>query len=882
MVTSLSEYCKYERIARSELASLVKTGKLSYANSHIVYIFKSRSKKIEGEGTLTIADLACSEKIRKSVYLGEQLLETAEKTSSLVYFSKCINYLLEGKRSQISRTEDRIVDLLYETLGGNCMTCYVVAISLAEEDKDLTFNTLAFAQKVSTIENMKSSKPRPSILFSQADSNRMPFESTDKQQNSKTEITSSRPSWIEKCTYILNENGSELKKLQHRNQELESQVISLEKMLHMSQIDQSVLSQDSPNKNTSFFSVDNDFCFNGGQADLKCTERDLKVTFTKNKDCQLLQGLPDSDLHSVCVPAEQWSREKSMLEQIILEEKNKNSELEKKLESEKLRESSEKIERESNREVKERDFKQLQAKCQNYEESIDHMVRQFETKIKSLNKENLSLQEICSKNKQTESHLKDQIITLQNARFQLQSELQQLSTIAKISAQNDKISDSMAKENKKLAQKVLSLSTQLQASESQVASLSTENSNLAAAYKRSLYALSNMEQEIVILTKNQAENQARSPLRSIRPSNTSKSIAQLRAELRSARQSQSSISRFDNKENDQSVAFSDTSKSMSLTIEEEDIKYLSMPIGFHISTDTKPDILERSRLLQDSGKQASSSPRKLLSQLNHISVFTPQKARDYDMQNRGCPEEGFASTYQMNYRSVSIAKATEKKRELNGLLDVLSACQAAFESKITANEFTESDFNSCHLRADIIKLWSEMEECLKVDCVQRETIDQISFIHDLLLKLYALFEKAVASRNSIAVKYTSECAKNVQLSRTLVCFSKFVQSLNLDDDLLLLKKEKFVRERISVSMIGRYYKAYKRKFEIRKLRRAHKTNHQKFQAGSGKFLLQTLMNSTENYFLRLFDKLRPEDQANVDRKTRQLAALAELNSICAQ
>lgn len=873
-------------MARIELASLVKSGILTYANSHIVYTFRTRQSQSVASSSLIIADLACSEKLRKSVYLGEQLLETVEKTSSLVYFSKCINYLLEGNRVLISRSEDKIVDLLYEALGGNCMTCYVVSISLAEEDKDLTFNTLAFAQKVSTIENGRPAKARQSIISCQIDSSKVPGESTIKQMPSRSEITCSRPSWIEKCTNILNVNGSEMKKLHNRNLELESQVITLEKMLHISQIEQSIMSRESPRKDTSFFSVENDFCFNSSTQGDQDQHRVAGVSFTKARECQMLPGLIDNDCHANCVPVDDWNNEKMVLDSRILNEKAKYDELIKSFNELKKREIQRNAEVERIRDKESAELKILGDKCRGYEESMEQMMLEFHEKIRSLSIENTGLQSLCSKYKDNESHLKDQIIKLQNSRFQLQSEIQQLNTQSKISAQNGKITETISKdlqiENKKLAQKVMSLSAELQVVNDQAIVHQIENMKLISEQEQTLEYIRKLEHQNNVYSTKLAEKSTKQPLRSFIPNSTSKSIAQLRAELRSERQSCSNISDSESKENYQSQYLDHTSKSITLAIDEDDIKYVIMPIGFQISTDSKTDTMKSIRGQHGQLRHGNDSSNKMLYQLNQISAFTPQKTKPNRNGENGLLEEGLSPTCQKNYISVSMAKATEKKRKLSGLLDVLSACQNAFESKIIANEFSEAEFNSEHLRADIAKLWSEMEECLKVDDVHRESVDQISFIHDLLIKLYTLFDKSVASRNNIATKYSTSCAEKVHLSRALTCFAKFIESLHLDDDLILQKKLKFIRERYAVSLISRYYKSYKRKFAIRKLKRVHKTNHQIFQAGSGKFLLQSLMNSTENYFLKLFDKIRPEMKVQADNKTKQLAALAELDSICAQ
>jgi hypothetical protein len=233
-----------------ELGRLVAKNLISYSNSHIVY----RIRGIHSSNIFLVADLASSEKIRKSIYLGEKLQETVEKSTSLVAFSKAINYLLEDKRESINFGECRLLDLLKDSLGGNCRTCYVISISLKDEDKDPTLNSLIFAQKINSIENVVQ-VANPSVkradLKSSYNSNYQSLKTQDIQHSRQKSVNAS---WIEKCNSFMVDNGSEVKKLRERNTVLENQIIEIEKLAHFKNLDHSRVSHNSVNKNLSFLS----------------------------------------------------------------------------------------------------------------------------------------------------------------------------------------------------------------------------------------------------------------------------------------------------------------------------------------------------------------------------------------------------------------------------------------------------------------------------------------------------------------------------------------------------------------------------------------------------------------------------------------------------
>jgi kinesin family protein 5 len=137
-----------------ELDKLIGKNAITFCNSHLIYEISS-TNSFGDVNKFIIADLASSERVRKSVYLGSKLVETVEKSSSLIAFSKCISFLVEDKRSHICYEESRLTLLLKEALGGNCMTLYVISVSHEETDREKTLGTLVFGRRLKNVNNFR-------------------------------------------------------------------------------------------------------------------------------------------------------------------------------------------------------------------------------------------------------------------------------------------------------------------------------------------------------------------------------------------------------------------------------------------------------------------------------------------------------------------------------------------------------------------------------------------------------------------------------------------------------------------------------------------------------------------------------------------------------
>lgn len=865
------------------MASLVRQGKANFSTSHIVYLIKKKGEKLDQQNTLIFTDLACSEKIRKSVYLGEKLLETNEKTSNLIYFSKCINYLLENKRKQIIRKEDCLVDLLYEALGGNSMTCYLISVSLREEDKDLTFNTLEFAQKVSSIENLVV---LPQSLRSQAPSStkiddHVRYTSDLNQSSKKDSIL--LPSWLAKCNDLLNENGSEVKRLQTRNLDLESQVIKLEKMLMMSNIDFSSASKDSPGKNLSFFSIENDLCLNNILFEEEALPTNPRVSFSKNND-QLALGCHKTDHQTArCQQCINHEIEKNSLHEQFKSQTfaltTKIATLEHQIENLRTQLAD-----------KTSGINQLTAANNNLlqerqaSKASQLQVEAFwKNKFDQLKKVNEDLESMVDQMKQRETKSTGEVALLQNSRLQLQAELQQTQTHLKISLQNEKLLQSELQrqddEKRELIENHRSLSWKLERLQSEHNQLVMVNNSQAEEYNQALEMIRQLKNEKESFNFKKESQPTRGILRVSKDQNPGKTIAQLRLELKSQNSSSSKSYQSEDKENQFSMLNDSNWNNSTSRVADEELEYISLPINFRTSATAYPTYRATSDKQPSEQGGSNWGRESLLAKLDCIKAVTPLKKKStigdtsLDLRANDTP------LTEPRYHSASLVKATEKKKEICDLLDLLSNYQKTIEAKLRNNELQDSDFSSAHLRLDLVRLWREMEQCLMADDRLPNPAAQLEFLQEMLLKIFNLVDLLIISRDKIARSHKEIFREKSELKGVVRCLSKFITDLHIDEDLLELKREKFLKSRRAVAKISKFYKIHRLKLETGKLKRMTKTNHQLFQAGSGKFLLQSLMNSTENFFLQTLEKLRPDAQVSLDKRTSQWVALARLQSV---
>lgn len=103
--------------------------------------------------TLSIIDLAGSERASATKNRGERLTEGANINKSLLALGSCINALCDArKRNHIPYRNSKLTRLLKFSLGGNCRTVMIVCVSPSSVHFDETQNTLRYANRAKNIQ----------------------------------------------------------------------------------------------------------------------------------------------------------------------------------------------------------------------------------------------------------------------------------------------------------------------------------------------------------------------------------------------------------------------------------------------------------------------------------------------------------------------------------------------------------------------------------------------------------------------------------------------------------------------------------------------------------------------------------------------------------
>jgi kinesin family protein 18/19 len=102
--------------------------------------------------TLSVIDLAGSERASVTKNKGERLLEGANINRSLLALGNCINALCDPrKRGHVPYRDSKLTRLLKHSLGGNCKTLMIVCVSPSSQHYDETHNTLQYANRAKEI-----------------------------------------------------------------------------------------------------------------------------------------------------------------------------------------------------------------------------------------------------------------------------------------------------------------------------------------------------------------------------------------------------------------------------------------------------------------------------------------------------------------------------------------------------------------------------------------------------------------------------------------------------------------------------------------------------------------------------------------------------------
>lgn len=103
--------------------------------------------------TLSIIDLAGSERASATKNRGERLTEGANINKSLLALGSCINALCDPrKRNHVPYRNSKLTRLLKFSLGGNCRTVMIVCVSPSSVHFDETQNTLRYANRAKNIQ----------------------------------------------------------------------------------------------------------------------------------------------------------------------------------------------------------------------------------------------------------------------------------------------------------------------------------------------------------------------------------------------------------------------------------------------------------------------------------------------------------------------------------------------------------------------------------------------------------------------------------------------------------------------------------------------------------------------------------------------------------
>ncbi|KAB8258984.1 P-loop containing nucleoside triphosphate hydrolase protein [Aspergillus pseudonomiae] len=103
--------------------------------------------------TLSIIDLAGSERASATKNRGERLFEGANINKSLLALGSCINALCDPrKRNHVPYRNSKLTRLLKFALGGNCKTVMIVCVSPSSQHFDETQNTLRYANRAKNIQ----------------------------------------------------------------------------------------------------------------------------------------------------------------------------------------------------------------------------------------------------------------------------------------------------------------------------------------------------------------------------------------------------------------------------------------------------------------------------------------------------------------------------------------------------------------------------------------------------------------------------------------------------------------------------------------------------------------------------------------------------------
>ena len=124
------------------------------SRSHTLFIVDIEQKQENGgtkRAKLNLVDLAGSENVSKTKASGTVLEEAKKINQSLSALGNCIRKLADNRSTHIPYRDSRLTRVLSESLGGNCKTTLILAISMSSLHYEETMSTLRFGQSAKKI-----------------------------------------------------------------------------------------------------------------------------------------------------------------------------------------------------------------------------------------------------------------------------------------------------------------------------------------------------------------------------------------------------------------------------------------------------------------------------------------------------------------------------------------------------------------------------------------------------------------------------------------------------------------------------------------------------------------------------------------------------------
>jgi len=144
------------RIMDSALSNRVMSAtkmNASSSRSHMVMMIKVRQDVSDSEkkiSTMNFADLAGSEKMKKTEAKGKRAEEAKKINLSLTQLGLVISELASGKK-HVSYRDSALTQVLQDSLSGNCKTTLVINLSKSLFNRDETIGTLEFGKRCKTL-----------------------------------------------------------------------------------------------------------------------------------------------------------------------------------------------------------------------------------------------------------------------------------------------------------------------------------------------------------------------------------------------------------------------------------------------------------------------------------------------------------------------------------------------------------------------------------------------------------------------------------------------------------------------------------------------------------------------------------------------------------